>query len=387
MPLVVFDKLCEKIIHTKGEATFKSESYLQQEYSARTVDANAYTGGVIPGEIKLAMAIRILAGASYLDMILSYYVSPCSVYRVFHEVIGWIDESFRFPLYELLENRNWQGLHDIAVSFSSFTDGILYGIIGALDGVAIRIRCPFLSEVTDPGSYFCRKKFYALNVQVIVDAYKRVIWLSSGHKGSTHDSTAFRDTDLYELLMSMVDELEEKGLFLVGDKAFMLSPFMMTPYDDAIPGSAEDGFNFWQSNSRIRSECCFGEVIMRWGIFWRTLRFDISQVGKIINAACKLHNFLIDEREELDGETFHADVSTASEGSTAHRSETALPLLTDNNEDAPAGRRSRTDNDLLRRGEAVRNRIALNLSMGERSRPIHPSVRYNRYGHPYMVAL
>jgi hypothetical protein len=40
---------------------------------------------------------------------------------------------------------------------------------------------------------------------------------------------------------------------------------------------------------------------MRWGIFWRKLTFSIEQIGKIINAAMLLHNFLVDEREAEQG--------------------------------------------------------------------------------------
>lgn len=36
---------------------------------------------------------------------------------------------------------------------------------------------------------------------------------------------------------------------------------------------------------------------MRWGIFWRTLQFDIVKIGNIIEAAMLLHNFIINERE------------------------------------------------------------------------------------------
>lgn len=37
---------------------------------------------------------------------------------------------------------------------------------------------------------------------------------------------------------------------------------------------------------------------MRWGIFWRPLRFNLDDCGKIVNAAMLLHNFLIDQRED-----------------------------------------------------------------------------------------
>jgi hypothetical protein len=35
---------------------------------------------------------------------------------------------------------------------------------------------------------------------------------------------------------------------------------------------------------------------MRWGIFWRTLHFDLQLVGDIVMAAALMHNFIVDER-------------------------------------------------------------------------------------------
>ena len=58
-------------------------------------------------------------------------------------------------------------------------------------------------EVPDPGNYYCPKGFYALNVQAICDRKKRFLWCLTGHKGGTHDSKAFFETKLYDLLESM----------------------------------------------------------------------------------------------------------------------------------------------------------------------------------------
>ena len=112
---------------------------------------------------------------------------------------------------------------------------------------------------------------FALNVQAICDAKKRIVWASTGHQGSSHDSSAFADTNLFDLLKEKGDELETRGLFIVGDSAYNMTPYLMVPYPDAASGSDEDAFNFWLSNSCINIECSFGEIIMRWGLFWRTL--------------------------------------------------------------------------------------------------------------------
>jgi hypothetical protein len=172
----------------------------------------------------------------------------------------------------MISNKNFHGLNEISEGFASFSQGIFKGVIGSLDGIAIRIKCPSVADgVADAGDYWTRKQYYALNVQAICDSKKRFIWVSTGNQGLMHDSLAFEGTKMNQLLKDRLDWLEQHGFFLVGDSAYNISPYLLTPFGDAdVVGDAKDTFNFWHSNSRIRIECAFGELIMRWGIFWRT---------------------------------------------------------------------------------------------------------------------
>jgi hypothetical protein len=146
--------------------------------------------------------------------------------------------------------------------FAAASDGVFRGCIGALDGLAVKMKCPTLSDlIPDPGNYFCRKGFYALNVQAICDKLRRFIWVSTGHKGSTHDSLAFDGTHLNKVLAEMADKLLSKGLFFVGDSAFPLLSYLLVPYDSPDSMSPEDAFNYWLSNSRIQIECAFGKYM------------------------------------------------------------------------------------------------------------------------------
>ena len=88
-----------------------------------------------------------------------------------------------------------------------------------------------------------------------------------------------------------------------------MESFLLVPYDNARSGSIEDAYNLWQSNSYIRIECTFGELIMQFGIFWRTLRFNIKLAGNIVNATGLLHNFILEERELGDDDTPDSDKS------------------------------------------------------------------------------
>ena len=49
---------------------------------------------------------------------------------------------------------------------------------------------------------------------------------------------------------------------------------------------------------RIYVECTFGEVDRRWGILWRPLEGKLANHRYTIDSCLRLHNFIIDFREE-----------------------------------------------------------------------------------------
>ena len=87
--------------------------------------------------------------------------------------------------------------------------------------------------------------------------------------GSSHDSPVFHESKLGKYMEEHAAELSEKGLFLVGDSAYSLRPYLLTPFDNPGARTPQDNFNFFLSSCRIYVECCFGEVDRRWGILWR----------------------------------------------------------------------------------------------------------------------
>jgi hypothetical protein len=167
-----FENLCSRIGNAVGNEIFLLESYLAARAHPRTHEATKTAGSVVPGEVKVVLTLCILAGSSYLDLILVYFVGKVTIYDSFHDTIDWINDAFGdFPLCALLEGKNVNTLKKIADSFSQFSNGNFYGCIGALDSIAIQIKCPVLSgDILDPGNYFCQKHFYALNMQAIVDS-------------------------------------------------------------------------------------------------------------------------------------------------------------------------------------------------------------------------
>jgi hypothetical protein len=388
-----FLKLSDLIESSVGQAVFKSEEWLcssapsQEKKKAVSNLGTDALGGILSGELKLAITIRLLAGASYLDVLMIFGISKTSLYNVFHEVNVWIVKTLKFPLTDWIVKKNEEALNHLSEAFSEASGGIFRKCIGALDGIAIKIKAPSYSNIIpDPGNYFCRKGFFALNVQAICDKRRRVIWMSTGHKGSTHDSMAFLDTQLIKVLEENSAWLDEKGYFIVGDSAYPLYCFLLVPFADAAPQSPEDAFNFWLSNSRINIECTFGEIIMRWGIFWRKLLFNIEDVGNVITAAALLHNFLVDEREldaGLNAEEVHyfSTFSLREQDDRANTStEAPAAVATDNNEPHPGGRPV-INQQLL--GKRRRDQITQYLYGCGRGRANNGDTNYNQYGQVY----
>ena len=84
--------------------------------------------------------------------------------------------------------------------------------------------------------------------------------------------------------------------FLLADNAYVCRPNVIVPGDD-------DDFNYEQSQMRINIECAFGELIRRWGVFWRPLEVRFDRRAKLIGTCIRLHNFCIDERLDVDNYT------------------------------------------------------------------------------------
>ena len=177
-----FNKLCRKIEKAVGAKAFKSESYIQELklQGSSTIESRMYharlstVGPDISGEWKVAVSLRILAGASYLDMFLWGNINPDYAKKISNYVFKtWFchDDVIPISFYAniLKDKRNQKKVRQ---EFASKTGGIFAGCIGALDGWLVKIHCPTLKEVTNPGKYFSRKGFFELNVQVIVDKKK-----------------------------------------------------------------------------------------------------------------------------------------------------------------------------------------------------------------------
>ena len=89
-----FQLLCDRIIAGIGEASFKSEAYIDAFLKGKNAmyKANVQTtGGYIAGEVKLAITLRILGGGDALDIAVIFDVYPGHIGNIVYNVLSdWI---------------------------------------------------------------------------------------------------------------------------------------------------------------------------------------------------------------------------------------------------------------------------------------------------------
>ena len=309
MSKVLFHQLVDDICAAVGTNVFKSEQYIQQQIDDNLLfpdqSKNIFkahhdsTGGFVSGEIKLAITLRILGGATYLDCSLFFEVSFNHAHKIFKEVIdNWIRHPSVGSINGIKYCCNDAAMSAVALQFAQSSRGIICGCIGALDGWLVKIKKPGRRDgVENPQSFYSCKGFYAVNTQVIVDKNKQILFRSIMSRGAEHDSTAFRNSGLYVWLLDNYRDLVEKGYHFIGDSAYAIKSFLHPPYDNAAHASAEDNYNFFHSSSRIIVECTFGEIDLRFGILWQPLKYLLKFSCSVIDACFVIHNFIVKHRE------------------------------------------------------------------------------------------
>ena len=245
----------------------------------------AKCGELVPPEVKLAIALRFLAGGSPLDLQLLYHVSKSYVYKCVWLVVDACNKhlAIEFPIDDVSK------LRQLEAGFRAQSrGGIWAGQVACIDGVHFAIRCPSNTDVDNALKYHvARKDEYALLCIAMCDAKRRINFYDISQVPTTHDSLAW---DMTSLGKRVKDGDLPEPFFINGDAAFALSNSMITPSGDA----ALDDFDFHQSSNRMPIECAFGMIVRRWGVLWRPLCVRFDRCAALVGACIRLHNFCID---------------------------------------------------------------------------------------------
>ena len=119
-------------------------------------------------------------------------------------------------------------------------------------------------------------------------------------------STIFQKAEQGDILTQATVNVNgnEIGPYLLGDSAYLLSPWLMKPYPEGTQDPREITFNKELSSGRVKVECAFGILKNRWRILLKRFDSGISFAIHTAVACAVLHNICIrngDEWEEDEG--------------------------------------------------------------------------------------
>ena len=81
--------------------------------------------------------------------------------------------------------------------------------------------------------------------------------------------------------------------YIVGDEAYTLLNYLITPCSRSNADVEQDNFNLFQSLMRMHIEQAFGMLVARWRILRSGLQYSVWISTKIICLLMKLHNFVL----------------------------------------------------------------------------------------------
>lgn len=225
-------------------------------------------------------------------------------------------------------------LAKIMADFQAITG--LPQIVGAIDGSHIRLQKKPAKQFF-PSQYINRHGFASILLQGVVDSNKLFWSVVCKAPGGVHDSTHFKECDLYKQLKQgkvltspiILVQGERIRPYLLADSAYKATTFLVKSYrvKAGLHVREKQAFDRQLSKGRVKVENAFGLLKNRWRIL-RDINVDLRLAPTVVGACCALHNFvqLRGESEPQDQHDPHPNVEEPlrPRGQHARRQEMAL---------------------------------------------------------------
>ena len=168
--------------------------------------------------------------------------------------------------------------------------------LAAIDGKHVAVQ----AFGNSASAFYNYKKYFSIVLMAVADAKYFFIYTDIGSPGSCNDSGIFERSHFKTSLKAgalnlpgmPMDNLQCDFHFL-SDDAFALGTRMMKPYPNSSLAQMERVYNYRHSRARRVVENAFGILSSRFRVLRRPLLQSYTNAVKTVQAACVLHNFLL----------------------------------------------------------------------------------------------
>lgn len=253
------------------------------------VEWNSRGRDPIRPEHMVAIGLRALGGGRLLDIRHIIKSSLSAAYRAFDDFVNAVNTAPELDINFPQSPEEWKEVNDEFTAKSS--DGIMQGCVGAIDGYFQRIQTPSKKEVGNVISYYSgHYESHGVNCQACVRSNLSFMYFGVVAPGSTNDNVS------YPLAVGLRDTVESlpPGLYCVADAAYTLQENLLIPFTGVHRNDvAQDAFNFYMSQLRIRVEMSFGRLTNKFRILKGCMVGSLDRITAIVMACARIHNFII----------------------------------------------------------------------------------------------
>jgi hypothetical protein len=115
--------------------------------------------------------------------------------------------------------------------------------------------------------------------------------------------------------------------FLVGDNTYSHNKILIPFSGQQKQDESKRTYNFYLSQMRIRIEMAFGMLTSKWRIFKTKLENSVQTNANIIEVATRLHNFVIDNGEEIETQQVETPIETQVDTQVEDEQETSTTYI------------------------------------------------------------